>query len=168
MFFLFFSLVAVFACTNNTSACSNNGNCVVDQPTNSTRCICNANFFGANCQDFCSMICFKTECSQNGICALVTRENATRCVCDSGLEFFVGFTGAANFYIGDIVAGVFKILLFLLACFCACLAGSSKESSICRLIAGLLSCALTIWIFVFWIMILAGAVNDSDGYMLNK
>ena len=317
MFFVFFSIV--FACTNVGSSveCSNNGICVLDQRTNSTRCVCDAGFFGSACADLCTMTGFATECSQNGICAFDKRVNGTRCVCDMGfygrycntntttaptplpspppltttttvplppvttttapppplvtttivtitppplttvtlpppittangfpvtfptaqqqstfsncvnyknylegeksicsghgkcvlyppgfpnagyycdcegryygtycekeykskltaflLEFFIGWTGAESFYIGDIVAGIFKLLLGLVGCCCGIVAAvgffkSEGErggaAACCMVFVCLCFCTISIWVTVNWIMILANAVKDGQG-----
>jgi len=88
------------------------------------------------------------------------------------LEFFVGWTGAESFYIGDIVAGVFKLLLGVLGCcggICAaiiffCSKGESTGLAVgCGVFICLSLTAISLWVLINWIMILADAVKDSQG-----
>ncbi len=325
MILLFVFLSLCFACTKvgDSTDCSGNGICIMDQRNNSTRCACDAGFLGATCADLCSMVGFANECSQHGICAFDQRANGTRCLCDMGfygrycnsnvtfsptpaptvapspaptgapsppltvapspqtalttastvqtiapttavqtdvttiptvapvttvqpltmgstsafsncvdytnylkggveacsghgtcelyppgfpntgyhckcedryfgtycqneykskltaflLEFFVGWTGAESFYIGDTTAGVFKLLLGLFGCcgiICAAaiFMGSEGEKGgpamCCMVFVCMSFCSISLWVTINWIMILCNAVKDGDGNPLYR
>ncbi|HJG57525.1 MAG TPA: TM2 domain-containing protein [Corynebacterium xerosis] len=85
------------------------------------------------------------------------------------LAFFLGWTGAHNFYLGHSGRAVIQLLLCTGGWFFGLILSMTLILSFIGIPLLLASAAVSIWIFIEFIMILVGANGydrDSDGYPL--
>lgn len=140
--------------------CSGHGTCKnYDDPemTPNTYCDCEPRFLGKYCEH---------DQKSKGVAAV--------------LEFFFGAYGAGYFFLGINTLGILKLLLGIFGCcgaciggifFCVCAAGENERAggaifTCCGVIVCLMFTAASVWVTVTFIMILAGAQPDAQGFPL--